>query len=148
VSRIVYGDRSVDGTAFSGGGAASSDDPIYIYALAVLSLVLLAAAAARRRVTAAAVVGVGGLLFTVIWCVAIWNGSAQELPRLNVLPGTLCHLSLLLVIAGSLDGLLRRTTGNDHGISDRNAERVGQQPHDQSVDSGSGVHNPAGNADG
>jgi hypothetical protein len=105
LSQVVYGDRSVDGSAFSGGGAASSDDPAYLYVLAGIAIALFAAAAFKRRVTGAAMIGLGGLLFSLVWGIEVWNGSTQELPRLFVLPATLCHLSLLLLIAGSLDGL-------------------------------------------
>jgi hypothetical protein len=48
------------------------------------------------------------VLFGGLWGIEIWNGSAAELPRLFVIPAVLVHVSLLLMAAASLDGLIAR----------------------------------------
>jgi hypothetical protein len=46
------------------------------------------------------------LLFAAVWSITIWNFAATELPREFIETAALFHVSILLLIAATLDSLI------------------------------------------
>jgi hypothetical protein len=104
-STVLYGDLGSVAADNSPSGPPRSSDPIYVVVLFTIGAALFVFTALRRRLSRTIWVGVGGLGFTVVWTVAIWNRAATDYPRIFLPTAVLFHVSIVVVIAGSLDAL-------------------------------------------
>ncbi len=105
-STAVYGNLSSLATPTAPSGAPRSSDPFYFVALCGVGGLLFCVAAVRHRLTRVIWVAVGSLLFGAVWSITIWNFAATELPREFIETAALFHVSILLLIAATLDSLI------------------------------------------
>jgi uncharacterized membrane protein YphA (DoxX/SURF4 family) len=113
----VYGNLSSLPTPNAPSGAPRSSDPFYVVALFGIGTILFCVAVVRHRLTREIWVAAAALLFAAVWTIAIWNFAATELPREFIETAVLVHVSMVLLIATTLDSLIsdRSQTGEHQG---------------------------------
>jgi 4-amino-4-deoxy-L-arabinose transferase-like glycosyltransferase len=147
-STAVYGNLSSLATPNTPSGAPRSSDPFYFVALCGVGSLLFCVAVVRHRLTRVIWVAAGAMLFGAVWSITIWNFAATELPREFVETAALFHVSILLLIAATLDSLISggSETG-EHQISREamaGALPVPIQPTASPVETSSAPHYDAG----
>jgi hypothetical protein len=105
-STVVYGNLSSLATPNAPSGAPRSSDPLYVVALFGVGSFLFCVAVVRHRSTRVIWVAAAALLFAGVWAIAIWSFAATELPREFIETAVLFHVSMILLIAATLDSLI------------------------------------------
>jgi 4-amino-4-deoxy-L-arabinose transferase-like glycosyltransferase len=106
LSTIVYGNLRSIAAPNAPAGAPRSSDPFYVGLLFGVGTLLFCLAAVRHRLTPAIWVAVVALLFVAAWAIAIWSTAATDLPRVFIETAVLFHVSIIVLVATTLDSLI------------------------------------------
>jgi hypothetical protein len=129
-STAVYGNLSSLATPNAPSGAPRSADPTYVVTIFAVGCVLFCFAVIRHRLTRTIWVTAAALGFTAIWTIAIWNFAATELPREFIETAVLFHISIVLLIAATVDSLVYRGSKWERDQSLRKATEAPRHPVD------------------
>lgn len=96
--------------------AVYGTSPSYLIVLFGLGVAGLVATAWRRRAGSLLWLAAGAVVFDCLWCAAVWNLSASELPRLYDPEAVVAHVLLDLLVVVALDSWWGRGRGR-HGAA-------------------------------